>query len=645
MTASSNTAFLKHYSEAREIAAQNTIIRLIYCAYNDHFISPDAVTFKIREHKNDKQFVVQDMHSAVDYMYSREPDQPLTIEMTVDGNTTVVSDPSEFLSFLKPHIKKKLAGEFDEDHWKSMHHAMMEGLSREALSVAKRIEIKEQLEQKTAHHASTWEWMISAFPPKSEELQTFFYQLGSFSGSQHHPLSKLRRYTSNGKAIDANKQMQYFAEYAHDFPLPVLAVSKQCMQVFKRPDGQEYNKFFEENYPGTYKRWESHLADAGKKPDDYYPIPIHPLNLKPMKTHLAQWVGSGDILETPAFVDVYPNISTRSLRLKTGAGAHIKTTMPEIQLTGHARLVPFNEVSVAPRFAGLVKEIVAENHGFGNTLRIVNEPYGFYFTPPSAGDKKEDNGFYLSGLLREDPQALVSEDEYSMPLATALSNVGKDGKGHYTTLLADMMRSNGVTDVAAAKDYFRQYARTVLTGQLAIFARDGVVLEAHQQNTSLVFDKKATLKSTIVQDIVSNTWCYAPILKCNKKYNELPKDIDEDLNHTPEELNTAIQLFIHTTLKSHLIPVLAIICREYGADKTEMLQILKGEVQRGLENAVRESEHDLTADGKAKLPEYLKAIEKGLLQDPTVDKAMMTMLLTHTESHIGSKHNNVLAVA
>jgi siderophore synthetase component len=642
---SPETSFLKYYSDARKIAAQNALVRLIYCSINDKYIDPAEVKFTISEKESGKTFALGSKAEALDYLYSRQPDQDIVITMEEKGIISVIEDPSEFWLWLKPKLEQKLGDDFDSDLWKSAQFSMLESLSKEALSVAKRMEMKEQLAAQGAGHANTWDWLVDAYPPESDVVDTFFYQIGSFAGSQHHPLSKLRRHMTNGRAVDDEKQMLYFAEYGNHFPLPVLAVSKQYMNVYNHESSPDYEQFFRESYPDAHKAWEESLRSQGKDPKDFYPTPLHPLNLRAMKNKLSRWVDSGDILETDATIEVFPNISTRTVRPKDSAAGHIKTTMPEIQLTGYPRSLPFFEASSAPGITHLAKEINSDNGGFENTLQIIAEPYGFYFTPDKANDSAFDNGIYLSGLFRENPRKLVPADNYVMPLASLISNIGRDAEGHSRSLLADIMQSNGVTDGQQAKDYFRDYARTVLTGQLGIFARYGVSLEAHQQNTYAAFSKKGRLNTTIVQDIVSNTYFYSPVLKYNKKYNTLSDEREEQLMFEPKDMAEPMQQFIHTTLKSHLIPVVAIISREYGVDKHELMSILKQEIKRTLEVARKEQEDRLVPAAKDAFSDHLANIDKALLHDPTLDKAMLTMLLTRTYARVGVEHENAFATA
>ncbi len=643
---STETSFLKYYSDARKIAAQNTIVRLIYCAINDKYIDPAQVKFTIAEKDSGKTFALGSKAEALDYLYSRQPDQDIVITMEEKGTQTIVEDPSEFWLWLKPHMERKLSDDFDPDLWHSAQYSMLESLRKEALSVAKRMELKEQVAGQSAGHANTWDWLVDVHTPDSESVDTFFYQIGSFAGSQHHPLSKLRRHMTNGRAVDDEKQMMYFAEYGNHFPLPLLAVSKQCMNVYNHESSPDYEQYFRESYPEAYKSWSESLAAKGKDPKDFYPAPLHPLNLRPMKNKLAKWVASGDILETDASIEVYPNISTRTVRPKDSDAGHIKTTMPEIQLTGYPRSLPLFEASSAPGITHLAKEINQDNGGFEGTLQIIAEPYGFYFTPNKANvNDGIENGIYLSGLFRENPRKLVTADNYVMPLASLISNVGRDKDGHSRSLLADIMQSNGVTDEQQAKDYFRDYASTVLTGQLGIFARYGVSLEAHQQNTYVAFSKKGRLNTTIVQDIVSNTYFYSPVLKYNKKYNTLSDEREEQLMFEPKDMAEPMQQFIHTTLKSHLIPVAAIISREYGVDKKELMGILKDEIERTLDVARKEQEPQLIPAAKEAFSDHLKNIELALLHDPTLDKAMLTMLLTRTYARVGVEHENAFAAA
>jgi siderophore synthetase component len=642
---SPETSFLKYYSDARKIAAQNTLVRLIYCAINDKYIDPAEVTFTIAEKDSGKTFALGSKAEALDYLYSRQPDQDIVITMEEKGAKTIVDDPSEFWLWLKLSLEAKLGDNFDPDLWHSAQYAMMESLSKEALSVAKRLDMKQQVASQSAAHANTWDWVVDTHTPDSDSVDTFFYQIGSFAGSQHHPLSKLRRHMTNGRAVDDEKQMLYFAEYGNHFPLPVLAVSKQCLNVYNHESAPDYEQFFRESYPDAHKAWEESLRFKGKDPKDFYPAPLHPLNLRPMKNKLDKWVHSGDILETDATIEVYPNISTRSVRPKDSDAGHIKTTMPEIQLTGYPRSLPFFEASSAPGITHLAKEINKDNGGFEGTLQIIAEPYGFYFTPDKGNDDAAENGIYLSGLFRENPRKLVPADNYVMPLASLISNVGRDEDGHSRSFLADIMKSNSVGDADQAKDYFRDYARTVLTGQLGIFAKYGVSLEAHQQNTYVAFSKKGRLNTTIVQDIVSNTYFYSPVLKYNKKYNKLSDEREEQLMFEPKDMQEPMQQFIHTTLKSHLIPVVAIISREYGIDKHELMTILKKEIERTLECAKKEQEPHLVPAAKEAFGDHLKNIGKALLQDPTLDKAMLTMLLTRTYARVGVEHENAFAAA
>jgi len=221
--------------------------------------------------------------------------------------------------------------------------------------------------------------------------------------------------------------------------------------------------------------------------------------------------------------------------------------------------------------------------------------------------------------------------EIVIPVATTFFHLGKNpntGKLD-KPLIIDIMHHAGATDADKAKAYFKRYVHTVINGQLNLFARYGIVTEAHQQNTLLALDDKSELAATVLQDM-HGIVVYKPGLEANKGYENIFSDKSENhlQRHPTNNMDTAIQRMLHTTFKSHLFPFAVMVSKEYNIPGTDLLNIIKAEVENTLDTAKIEHLPYIKTGSQEEFADRIEDIRQSLLNGKAFDKAMLLMLLS-----------------
>ena len=160
--------FLEHYQEARKIAQNNTILRLICTAYNEYILPENELKVAVIDDETGQEKILHNSEECFNYLYTRDPLHPISIMMPCGESNIKISDAADLWEFLKPYAKRKLRDEFNEDSWQMASYGINYSLNSEALSVAKQMEFKRQVQEKIPDFPTTWGSLTSQVKPGNE---------------------------------------------------------------------------------------------------------------------------------------------------------------------------------------------------------------------------------------------------------------------------------------------------------------------------------------------------------------------------------------------------------------------------------------------------------------------------------------------
>lgn len=190
-----------------------------------------------------------------------------------------------------------------------------------------------------------------------------------------------------------------------------------------------------------------------------------------------------------------------------------------------------------------------------------------------------------------------------MVLATLFNRSPFSGKA----LLSEIVTCSGL----APRDYFSHYCQRLLKGQMSLYLKYGIALEAHQQNTLMVFKNNLAIKH-LNRDL-GGVRIYKPLLQragylLNLKENSLIES---------EDITEVRNKFIHATLQSHLSFVVNCLCKDFSS-------VNKNELWRIVFNTMDAIFHLLKPDLDE---QYYQQERKALFKGPWLQKCLLRMRL------------------
>jgi D-ornithine---citrate ligase len=568
------------------------------------------------------------------FVYASGGAPVLGVEIEDPVTERVYRNAEDFLeSSLKQTILQALRADFSEAKWAGLKEEMADSLLNEARSLEAQKKAYETVQSLLARSGD--KSLFGSLTRHGDAAQglrdlghdaaSVLVQIGSFSGHRTHPCTKARLLLEEGagplrRPLSAAEFDTYAPEAGGDVCLPVLAVRKdRVTETTSRKLGYDYTAFFVESFPDSYRAWAESVAQSsqGARPSEFVPIPVHPLQLDAIRARLAGPITAGDILlETDGAVIQRPTISFRTF---TPVGRphepQIKTTLAML-MTSEVRIMSPARTFNAPVLSDLLLDVTAGDDQLAGKFRPLPDPASACWgrnPDPASGDYKD--GFHLGVVLRRNPVSLLATGEIGVPLNTLLSRSPVSG----APLLTEIMAEARVAGGAEALAWFRHYAETVLSVIIGLLARYGVGLEAHQQNTDLIFDTSGRLTALAYRDASGGMEIYEAML-IGAGFDIRPA-LHPFIRSLCDSIDLPIQQTMHTTFVSHLFPVAGLIADTFGSGTTALLGVMKETIVAVLGDAHRR----FRRDSPPLLRDALAVIEHRILHAPVETKMLLRM--------------------
>lgn len=638
------------YDYSRKIAQQNTLIKLIHAAYKEGIFPGHRIVFYLHLCNPPTTVKLCCAKQAFSFIYNRDINQEFTLQVYFFDRKLAQNIPSLIFflqEILKPYVQKKLQDEFEENNWHLAEQEIFNACDCDTLAVIERLKITQEIEIKSQAYKTTWAWLTSTQFSR-HELEKILIRMGSIDGHPLHPMGKMRVIIKGESELNWLDLTNYFPEFGNQFQLPLLAISEAQIRVIKQEKQSEWRTYFQEHFPEAYAQWINSLVENGLSTEVYYPFPVHPLNLKNVIHKFRRLVTTKQLILTNSSIDVYPMISSRSL-LPQGGGARIKVTMPQLLLTSVARSIAPARAHSAPILSDLLEHILKVEQNFQHSLRIISEPFGLYFYPENTPKNKQkqvyQEAYNLSLIMRSNAQEYLQAGEWAIPLTNLFSRWGKDPKtGRISKpLILDIIHGNGVKTKAEAKSYFIDYVDKVLHGLLGIFIRYGISIEAHQQNTLVVFNHQGTIQGILVRDLAGGIEIYRELLEINQgtEYQIAKKLYPGYIDKTLDtKLTSPFGQFIHAVLHGHILPLVAIFQTRFALNNQDLLSIIKSSIIKYINLAKIEHISRIKPQARDKYLRIIAHLEQLFWREKILDKCLLTMRIQQTQQRISIANEN-----
>ena len=316
-------------------------------------------------------------------------------------------------------------------------------------------------------------------------------QWGSLEGHPFYPTWKTKPNLTSAEVADLSP------EFAAIVPLRVAALRADMAHLEHMPHIKDLHVWLAENLPTVYRDWKKGLVDDGLEPRDWLPLPIHGWHLENhVKSHFSDEIDQGILIVDGPEIETRPSMSFRTM-LPTDPQSSPFIKLPvAIWLTSELRSLQAKSIHMGPRISVVISEILAVEKGFDETLEIFTEDVGIHYK--HAVRKDDAEGKLLSVIFRATKGRLDRNDGLLPVTVAALLTRNPSGDA---PLIAEMVDGqSGRASKSDVIDFFRLYARAGIHPVIQIYLMYGIALEAHQQNTSILFDENGTPVRLLIRD-------------------------------------------------------------------------------------------------------------------------------------------------
>ncbi|OIN84498.1 rhizoferrin biosynthesis protein FslA [Francisella sp. TX07-6608] len=489
------------------------------------------------------------------------PDQ-LTIQDCLTKRETSLENIEELINWAKDNNPQ-----INHDDWQQFEYELDNSFENELSMNIYRGLRQKQLANiiNSANYLNLWQWLTTTMS-KNQQL-TFLEQWGAV-GNIYHPGSKTKI------GLSKFENILYSPEFENEVNIIFGAIHKNIAHIEiidNRIDN--YQNWMIINYPEQFKIWYHELDNRGLDSNNYLMIPIHPWqaeHILPAK-HKCLIDCQQLIIINDCKYTTKPSMSFRTM---LPVATKDKTLMPHIKLpvaihaTSVTRTVSLESVKTGPRISKILLEILAKENHLAKNMDILADIAGIHTTKAC----RKDDIRQLSAIFRTNPEELLDSDEVACPLASLFVKTPQN-----QALICDILELLDYNQPSQILAYFRKYTQITLTACLDLYLLYGIALEAHQQNTLVVFKENMPQK-LLIRDL-GGMRLHLPSFEASGFH--LPKDTFS-LTFTNSQTITR-RKFIHACLQSNIGELVLQLSSHYKIAEKHFWTIVKDEIHQRFE--------------------------------------------------------------
>lgn len=401
-------------------------------------------------------------------------------------------------------------------------------------------------------------------------------QWGSLEGHPYYPTWKSRPGLSDAEVE------QLSPEFNAQVPLRIAALRADMAKSESMPHVTSYHRWFASNFPAQWAQWTAALNAKGLDENQWLPLPIHAWHLQAyvLKTFAAE-IEAGILITEGPDLQTLPTMSYRTMMPVLDETAPLIKLPIAVWMTSELRSLQAKSIHMGPRISTVITKILAAENGFDQRLEIFPEEIGVRYR--NAITQDDAPGRHLSVVYRASRAAFERNDD-CLPITVASLFTRLPGG---RPLFTDLIERDGVrAEAQGVEDWFRQYSAVVTRPVIAIYLMYGIGLEAHQQNTMVLFAPDGKARSLLIRDFGDGR-TYAPLLE--ERGYTLQPHVQPGILPTVfvEDIEPVRMFVLDAAFLTHLHEIALWLTREYGLDDTRLWRVLREETEAAFE-AVRE---------------------------------------------------------
>ncbi|MCG5478924.1 IucA/IucC family protein [Sinorhizobium alkalisoli] len=552
-------------------AARNAISRLVRCLFAERLLDPDAL-LRARDGRQAWLPLWQTRRVLHFSDLRRAPagtfqNRGQIEALDASGTRRRIENPSVLMREVAPSIAFAPAADglehFVRDVDNSMRNDVLARRHRKRWSA----ELREQIGQADA--IGFLAYLEETLPPHLVAMT--LDQWGALEGHPFYPTWKAK------PGLAPDDVVALSPEFGARVRLRIAALRSGWAYIEKMPHVGGYSEWFAENFPDLWREWAASLSKRGKSPADWLPLPVHGWHLENfVRQEFAPEI-EADIFDPEGpEIETLPSMSFRTMLPETRDPRPFIKLPVAIWMTSEQRTLQAKSIHMGPRLSTLISDMLSKEDDLRSELEIFTEELGAILHHPDTGD--EHPGRFLSVVYRN-TDAIARRDGLLPVTVAALLTAGPvDGR----PLICELIGRSGDESEAAIAAFFRLYARTVVRPTLAMYLLYGLAFEAHQQNSTVLFDDRGLPRKLLIRDFGDGR-SFAPLFK-ERGYELQPFSRKGILPTTFDDDISLVRSFvIDACFVCHLHEIALCLTEQYSLAGDRLWRILREETEEAFD--------------------------------------------------------------
>jgi siderophore synthetase component len=552
-------------------ASRNAIKRLVRCLFAERLLDPDALIWALDGRQawfplwaSRRVLHFTDLHLAPAGTLQNRG-QVEVLDGT--GGRQKIDDPSALMREVAPSLAITPAPDGLEHLVRDVNNSM----GNDILARRARESWSETLRQQIADAGAPG---FLAFLQESLPTHLAAMVLDQWGALEGHPFYP----TWKAKPGLAPEDVAALSpEFGARVPVVIAALRNDWAYVEKMPHVGSYSEWFAGNFPELWHQWAEGLKARGKSTEDWIPLPVHGWHLENfVRREFAAEIESGVLDPEGPEIVTLPSMSFRTMLPETEAPRPFVKLPVAIWMTSEQRTLQGKSIHMGPRLSTLISDILSKEDDLKRELEIFTEELGAILHHPETGD--EHPGRFLSVVYRNADPLTREDGMLPVTVAALLTASPLDGR----PLICELIARNGGANEAAIAAFFRAYTRTVVRPALAMYLLYGIAFEAHQQNSTILFDGRGMPRKLLIRDFGDGR-SFAPLFK-ERGYDLKPFSRKGILPTTFDNDISLVRSFvIDACFVCHLHEIALCLTKEYSLVGDSLWCILREETEAAFE--------------------------------------------------------------
>ncbi len=552
-------------------ASRNALNRLVRCLFAERLLQPDALLWA--RQGNQAWLPLWQSRRVLQFSdLRRAPAGTLQNRGSIEvldetGARSPIDDPCELIRQVTPTLAIAPAA----DGVKHLLRDVENSIRNDVLARRHREHWSAEFREKAAEAGAQGFFAYLAESLPLHLAATTLDQWGALEGHPFYPTWKAK------PALSSEKVVALSPEFGARVHVRIAALRKEWSYVEKMPHVGSYSEWFSQKFPELWRDWTEGLNKRGKSPDEWLPLPVHGWHLDNfLRCEFASEIASGVFDPDGPDLVTLPSMSFRTM-LPDGPEPRPFIKLPvAIWMTSEQRTLQAKSIHMGPRLSTLISDILSNEQDLHERLEIFTEELGAILHHPVTGD--EHPGRFLSVVYRNSDVLARNDGLLPVTAAALLTASPIDGR----PLICELIARDGDGSEAAVSAFFRAYVETVIRPTLAMYLLYGIAFEAHQQNSTILFDETGGPRKLLIRDFGDGR-SFAPLFEQRGHNLEpftrtgiLPTTFDDDISPVRSFL-------IDACFICHLHEIALCLAEHYALSGATLWRILRQETEAGFD--------------------------------------------------------------